>query len=161
METNTLIRPPTLLPLYLRGRAAVPCTCSVLVRRRVTEEINGFDETCDGIRDFYEDQAFYARVCLHQPVLVVNQCWDRYRQHPDSACSAAETTGQTRVARTVFLAWLEAYIEKEKINDAAIWRVLRNAQWQTRHPTLAHLLRIKQRLQWVINDQVNPSRKPA
>jgi glycosyltransferase involved in cell wall biosynthesis len=35
---DTLIRPPALVPLFLERRAAVPWTCSLLVRRQAVEE---------------------------------------------------------------------------------------------------------------------------
>jgi glycosyltransferase involved in cell wall biosynthesis len=124
-ETETLVAPPGLLTRFLLGKAAVPCTCSILVRREFFEKFGGFVESFRGL---YEDQAFYAKVCLRQPVLVANQCWDRYRQRPASACSTAESSGQPRTARITFLTWLEGYMRELGIKDADLWRALRNAQ---------------------------------
>jgi glycosyltransferase involved in cell wall biosynthesis len=152
--TDTLVTPPGLLGRYLRGEAAVPCTCSILVRRKFFDQFGGFVES---FRSLYEDQAFYARVCLHEPVLVATRCWDRYRQHPASACSTAETTGRARAAaraaRINFLEWLETYIREQGIEDAKLWRALRDAQRQTRHPALARLFRSKKRLLGIINEK--------
>lgn len=146
LEANTLATPPGLLARFLRGDAAVPCTCSILVRRNFFEQFGGFVESFRGL---YEDQAFYARVCLHQPVLFANHCWDHYRQHQASACSTAVTTGQSRAARLNFLAWLETYMREQGSRDADLWRALRSAQRQTRYPALARLPKIKRRLQAV------------
>ena len=118
----TLVAPPKLLPLYLRGLAAVPCTCSILIRREIFDEIGGFE---DSFRAMYEDQAFYAKVCLATPILVADVCWDRYRQHPTSMCSVAERTGQERAARLAFLHWLEGYITERRINNHELWAALR------------------------------------
>jgi hypothetical protein len=79
-------------------------------------------------------------------VLVANDCWDRYRQHPASACSTAATTGRSRAARLNFLAWLETYMHEQGSRDASLWGALRSAQWQTRYPALARLPKIKRRL---------------
>jgi glycosyltransferase involved in cell wall biosynthesis len=136
VEPDTLVRPPKLLTLFLR-KANVPCTCSVLLRREIIEATGGFEET---IRRVYTDQAFYAKVCLKAPVFVSGDCWDRYRQHPDSCCSVAKRTGEHHSAQLFYLNWLEAYLSAEGIKNSELWRALRKRQWPYRHPTLHHLL---------------------
>jgi glycosyltransferase involved in cell wall biosynthesis len=151
VETNTLIRPPTLLPLYLRGRAAVPCTCSVLVRRRVTEEINGFDETCDGIRDFYEDQAFYAKICLKFPTVVAETCWDKYRQRSRAGSEDLEKIGYKEyVARKSFLHWLSDYLTQGGVEHAEIRLAIRKELWLLNQPAwLRDAKVIRSQLRWI------------
>lgn len=149
VETNTLIQPPKLLPLYLRGKAAVPCTCSVLVRRRVAQELNGFDVTCDGIRDFYEDQAFYAKVCLETPVVVIGTCWDKYRQHSDRKGND-RITHREHLARKSFLNWLDRYLTERRIENSELRLAIRKEVWLSQTPTWLHNAeKLRSRLRWI------------
>jgi glycosyltransferase involved in cell wall biosynthesis len=129
VETEKLIYPPMLLSLYLRGKAAVPCTCSILVRRRIAAELHGFDETFTGVNNIYEDQTFVAKLCCTTPVVVVNSCWDKYRQQPQSSMAVAQYTGTEVQARKFFLHWLEAYLNRKSITDRQVWQELRRAMW--------------------------------
>jgi len=54
---DTLVQPPTLLGLILRGQSPVPCPCNVLIRREAVEQVGGFEER---FVDLFTDQAFYA-----------------------------------------------------------------------------------------------------
>lgn len=122
LKPNTLIDPPTLLPSFLRGDAAVPCTCSLLVRREVFDDIGGFEAA---FPNMYEDQVFYSKVCLAAPVFVADTCWDRYRQRPESICAVAEKTGQAHTARLIYLRWLEQYVSAQQNEDPEVWKALR------------------------------------
>ena len=135
VQPDTLVRPPKLLTLFLQN-TNVPCTCSVLLRREIIEATGGFEEA---IRRVYTDQAFYAKVCLKAPVFVSDDCWDRYRQHPDSCCSVAKRTGEHHSAQLFYLNWLEAYLSAEGIKNSELWRALRKRQWPYRHPVLNRL----------------------
>lgn len=135
VQTHTLIQPPSLLPLYLRGKAAVPCTCSIMVRRKVAEEVKGFDEACQGIRNFYEDQAFYAKICLITPVLVMNTCWDKYRQRSsDRSAEIERLVNEEHQARRSFLTWLNDYITKRGIESIEIRLAIRKEIWLLQSP---------------------------
>ena len=48
VRPNTLFGPRALLPHFLEGRAAVPCTCGVLVRREAVEAVDGFEAALKG-----------------------------------------------------------------------------------------------------------------
>ncbi|TMA78857.1 MAG: hypothetical protein E6J74_41265 [Deltaproteobacteria bacterium] len=75
----SLIKPPDLIPLFfLTQQAAIPNPSSILARRQIVKEVNGFDEA---LGYYYEDQAFYAKVGLKGSVLATSECWERYRQH--------------------------------------------------------------------------------
>ncbi len=145
VQPNTLVKPPTLLTLFLRGEAATPATCGVLVRREVIEDIGGFEVSFKGM---YEDQAFFAKVCLKTSVFVESGCWDRYRQHPNSCCSVAYNTGQYHYqlphpARRTFLYWLVEYLSEQGVKEAEVWQALEKALWPYRHPSLYYLLKPK------------------
>ncbi len=143
IQPNTLIKPPALLTLFLQGEAEPPGTCGVLVRRKVIEEVGGFEEA---VRDMYEDQAFFAKVCLKATVFVESGCWDRYRQHLESCCSIANDKGQyhhelPHPAHRTFLNWLTEYLSEQGIKDVQVWKALQKALWPYRYPVLYYLLR--------------------
>lgn len=122
VQPNTLVMPPKLLTLFLAGKAETPATCGVLLRRKVIESVGGFEVT---FRGMYEDQAFFAKICLSLPVFVESGCWDKYRQHPDSCCYIAEKTGQyhpenLNSAHLIFLNWVAEYLSQKEIGDTEI-----------------------------------------
>jgi glycosyltransferase involved in cell wall biosynthesis len=133
---NALIHPPDLLTLFLQDRAAVPS--DILVRRHIVDQVGGFEER---FRILYEDQVFYAKVCLAAPVFAADTCWYRYRQHEDSSCARAMTTGEYFAARPVFLDWLEGYLNDQGVEDPALCQALHREQWPYRHPAAYRLLR--------------------
>ena len=143
VQPNTLIEPPTLLILFLGRKALTPATCGVLVRRKIVERIGGFEEDFRGL---YEDQAFFYKLCLQEPVFVSGECWDRYRQHPDSHCVVAKRAGEfnykePHAAHLALLTWLAEYLSKREIKDTEVLRALRKSQWPYHHQTLDLLLR--------------------
>ena len=154
IQAARLVQPPALLPLFLRGKVTVPAPCSLLVRREMLEQIGGFE---DRFRGLYEDQAFYAKICLAAPVLVTAECWDRYRQHPDSSCAVAEAEGRAHSARRVFLEWLAGYLSEQGVEDASIWRALWISRWRNRHPRADRLADWSSRLARRIQRRLEPS----
>jgi glycosyltransferase involved in cell wall biosynthesis len=144
VHPNTLVQPPTLLPLFLRGAALAPCPSSVLLRREAVTAIGGFEDRFQGL---YEDRSFFDKVCLKSPVFVAGDCWDRYRQHPVSLCSVSERVGRRDLARLVYLRWLETYLSAQEVTDAEVWQALRSKQRQHRYSTLSRLLVLAKRCQ--------------
>ncbi len=123
--------PASLLPLFLSGKTVVPCTCSLLIRRSIFDKIGGFEKNFPGM---YEDQVFYAKVCLEVPVYVSQDCLDWYRQHPLSISSAHEMASQARETRRAFLEWLQDYLIIRQIQDQKVWAALRRELWVLRLP---------------------------
>jgi glycosyltransferase involved in cell wall biosynthesis len=129
VEPDTLVNPPRLVTLFLRREAETPGTCSALMRRKLVDDVGGFEESFPGL---YEDQAFFYKVCLEVPVFVESGCWDRYRKHPDSACLVAEADGrydphQPHSSQAIFLNWLVTYLAGRNVDDPHIHRALREA----------------------------------
>lgn len=136
---DTLVQPPTLLTLFLQGKAETPGTCSLLMRRAAVAAVNGFE---NAFRNIYEDQVFLYKMCLKTPVFVESGCWDRYRQHAGSCCHIAMTTGEYRPfsgldsSRLKLLSWLETYLIEQEIQDAKIWQAVQKQLWPYQHPAL-------------------------
>lgn len=120
-----------LLERYVAGRASVPCTCSILVRRDLIESVGGFE---DGFRQRYTDQAFYSKLFLAGTVLPIDGCWAKYRQHPGSSTGTARRERRAREARQVFLTWLEDYLRGIPSAPPALRRTIRRELWRCRHP---------------------------
>lgn len=134
---NTVVRPPELLPPYLRQEITTPCTCSVLVRRAAIERVGGFEAS---FRYIYTDQVLYTKLCLHSPVLVTDGCWDKYRQHPDSSCAIVQKNGRPRAEREAYLIWVREYLSQRAITDPDVWQALDEELWPYRHPIAYRLL---------------------
>jgi glycosyltransferase involved in cell wall biosynthesis len=144
LPTDTIIQPPGLLPLFLSGKAAVPCICSILVKKEVLDRVGGFEES---FRSLYEDQVIYVKICLNEPVFISEGCWEKYRQYPDSVRSSTSNNHQAHAARALFLNWLENYIGERRISNPQIWQALRQEQWRIQHPFWARIERSALRLE--------------
>lgn len=123
---NTVFDPPELLPLLLEGKAEVPCTCSILVRKEIAHKIGGFEES---FRGMYEDQAFYAKICLSTTVLAIDDCLAWYRQHPKSHSAVVVRSGELISAQYSFLKWLESYCTNSNIVDTTVLETIRRKLW--------------------------------
>jgi glycosyltransferase involved in cell wall biosynthesis len=136
VPAETLVQPPTLLPRFLRNKAAVPS--GFLVRRTAVEQVGGFE---NAFRGEYEDQAFCAKICLEFAVFASGHCWYRYRQHPDSCVAVALKTGRSRAARLFFLRWLVAYVRTHNVRNPAVWWAVWYERWRWAHTTQYRLSR--------------------
>lgn len=150
VKPDTLIQPPNLVPLFLRAKAETPGTCAVLIKKEVVEAVGGHEES---FRSMYEDQAFFAKICLKYPVFIESGCWDKYRQHPDSTCYVAERTGEYHITDITFsyatyLNWLEKYLVQEKLVNTSVWQALQRVLFFVRHPLIYHYYRRIRRIIW-------------
>jgi glycosyltransferase involved in cell wall biosynthesis len=136
-------------PFFLTQSASIPTPTNILVRRETVEELGGFEES---FRGMYEDQAFYAKVCLAASIIVSDECWDHYRQHPESISTVAAKNGQDIKARLFFLDWLAGYIESKGFQGTDLWHTLRRVTISYRYPILHLLLKGGQFLMKRIKD---------
>jgi len=136
VERTSVIEPPSLLVKCLMGEAAVPCTCSIILRRDAIERAGGFEDRFTGM---FDDQAFYAKVMLNEPVLVATERWDKYRRHPTSLYSTAKRAGTVRADRLAYLAWLRDYLNSLHLTSTVADDAVRRAAWITRYPRFARL----------------------
>jgi len=126
VQPNTLFEPPALLTLLFPfGTAPAPAVSNFLLRREVIERVGDFEEAFAGM---FQDQVFFSKVYLKEPVFVAAECWSKYRQHPDSCFSVWERTGQLHSSRLSYFNWLEKYLSEQGVKDTEIWKLLREEQ---------------------------------
>lgn len=142
IASGTVVDPPRFLPLFLRGRVAVPCPSAVAARRAAVERVGGFVETAPRPN---EDQFFFAKMGLHFPVLVSDRCWALYRQHRGSV-SDPVSIAERRENRKTYLNWLEAYTLAQGIQDRSVRLAISRELWNLRHPGPARVIRTGRRL---------------
>ena len=155
---NTVITPPELLVRFVHSTSRTPCPSNVMVRRAAADRVGGFEDSFPGM---YEDQVFFAKLCLQFPVFVSNNTWDKYRIHPDSCCTQAKVADQSATAQRKYLNWLDGYLstqdaphdvrdavksELAKLNPSLFQRVLRRARVVRRrlapHGVILHYHRV-------------------
>ena len=142
VQPHTLFNPPKLLLKFLSFGDVAPCICAIMVRRQTVINAGGFEEN---IQHMYEDQVLLAKICLESYVYVEDGCWERYRQHQNSSSNMAIKDGNyhpvwPNVARLNFLVWLATYIDRKKIQDATLRRILQKELWLYRHPIIHRLI---------------------
>jgi glycosyltransferase involved in cell wall biosynthesis len=130
VRSDKVYKPPSLLPLLLRGRVQVPCMGSILVRRHAIEAIGGFESFFTGM---YEDQVFYSKLCLRTAIYVSTKCLDKYRQHPESMCARAADGGQLYTSRLMYLDWLRDYVSQQDLSTDTVTHAMHKELWRCSH----------------------------
>lgn len=148
IQSETLIKPPSMFNYHVKHQALTPTTCSILLRSKVIQEIGAFDES---FQLLCEDSVFFAKVFLKTTVIIESSCWDRYRQHSDSSIHVAIRKGQyhnskPNPAALEYWKWIERYMEEQKVIDPATWQALQEQLWRYRHPFLTKLLRLLRKI---------------
>lgn len=146
VKGGSLVPPSLPLLFYLKDEQIYPCTCSVLIRHEVFEEIGTFEES---FQNANEDMVFYTKIFLKASVFISDQCWDRYRINPDSYWvnywkriregSWFPHLNQPHPERQKYLQWLMSYLDKEGIDDPVIWKAIGKAFWPYKYPELYNL----------------------
>ena len=144
IKPNTLVKSPTLLKLFLKGKGNTPATCGVLMRRELCNYVGGFEESFPGM---FEDQAFFYKVALNANVYVESDYWDKYRQHSNSSCHIAAAQGHYNTlypnkAQLKFLNWVEKYLSEQNVDDIEIWQAFQKALWPYKYKKLYHSLQL-------------------
>lgn len=114
--------------LYPFTEAASPAPSGFLIKRNVFEKIGGFEETFHGVYELYEDQAFLAKMYLHEAIHIAGSANVMYRKREGSMCSAANDISKYNTVRAFFFDWLESYMDKYQLQDKHICRLLENVK---------------------------------
>ncbi len=118
LVAGRVYHPPELFTLlYPVGHRPAPCICSLLTRLDVIRRVGGFEEAFTG---FYEDQAFLTKIYLHTPVLVVDDCLDRYRIHAASCSAVVADAGTYARYRQQYFDWLAHYLATSDSIEAPV-----------------------------------------
>lgn len=152
IQPNRLVQPPHLFKLLLQNCYQTPTTCNALMRRSIFDNIGQFEEP---FRTMYEDQVFFSKVTLNVPTYISDQCWAKYRQHPQS-CSAMHETQAYFKSREPFLTWLGQYLKTQTIQDGDLLRQFRWELWQCHHPRLAILI---QKIRFTLHRLLGPFKR--
>jgi glycosyltransferase involved in cell wall biosynthesis len=135
---NTLFAPGQLLPIvYPFGAGSAPSMNTVIVRSDLVRKIGGW---VNSFRLAYTDQAFLVKCYVHGSTYVASNCWDMYRQRPDSSSQTALAGRGYQEIRSKFLLWFEGYLRECGLEDSETARLLRQAMWVHRHPMLVRAL---------------------
>jgi glycosyltransferase involved in cell wall biosynthesis len=137
---NTSILPPTLVPFMLgkAQRGGTPLPSCIMIRRDTCIRLGGFEEAFRGL---FEDMVFAAKVLLAEPVWISDECWLKYRQHP-AAASGSPDRRRYVAALVAYFNWLEDYLVRQKVEDAATWEIVRRKLFPYRHPLRYRLLQL-------------------
>jgi glycosyltransferase involved in cell wall biosynthesis len=137
-----IYEPPQLVKkLYPLGSGAAPCPCSIVVKTSALKKIKGFEESFTGISQVYEDQAFLIKIYLFEKVYISSACNNLYRQRKGSVMSVTKEQKNFLAARYFFLKWLENYLEREKISDPEIEKLMRKAHLPYKYPFTFKVIR--------------------
>ncbi|RKT47403.1 glycosyltransferase [Thiocapsa rosea] len=148
IQTDTLVRPPTLVPILLGGAGAVPCICSFVAKRSLMDRIGGFDHA---IGRLYEDQVLLAKLFCIGTVWVQSGYLERYRQREDSCWHRSMYSGEDKKSRIAFLRWLDHYLATSTKTDPRIRRLTRERFLTLQRPRYAALRRRLLRLAAPLN----------
>ena len=99
--SGRLLPPPGTLETSLCDSTAVPL--GPLIRTDAARAFGGYSEAFPGM---HEDQAFFARLMLHGPIVLVDEVLHLYRQHEESCVARTHHQGRDKLARRRFLRWL-------------------------------------------------------
>ena len=140
LDDEVVLEAPSVLRQFLVTRGGcLPGICSLLIRRDSYERTGGFEPAFRGL---YEDQVFLSKMAATEPVVVIADVLDHYRQHSESCCYRSMARGEYDMeglhpARGRYLAWLRLYLRSAGVRDAVIDRQVARQLLPHRVPFLA------------------------
>lgn len=119
--------PQLILNLYPLKKGATPCPSSLLIKKETVLKVGGFEESFNKKYSLYEDQAFFFKIYLNEPVFVSSACNNYYRLRPGSLMAVAKNKEQYRQVQYFFFRWAKAYLKNSKDNYPEIDQALAKA----------------------------------
>ena len=136
---NRTYEPPEFLKLTLSEQITPPIPTDFIFRKESICNLGGFEESFIGAMSMFEDQAFLVKVYANLPVYVSDECWDRYRIHPDQHCAKVMRSGKKPDTEHFFLSWVSEYLEFQGSTDLEIKAIINRRMWPYNHPVRALL----------------------
>jgi hypothetical protein len=89
-----------------------------------------------------------VKAYLEARIFVSSECWDRYRQYPDSLSSEGVDPNKDQAAHKMFLEWLTDYLSERGCRNTGIWRALKFEKILRRHWSVGRSIKRVQRFFW-------------
>ena len=129
--------PPQLAEmLYPLSDGAAPCPSGIIVKKSVFDKHGGFESHFTGKYQLYEDQAFFIKIYLNEPVYISSMCNNKYRQREGSLVQKVRHEGNYAIVRKYFLDWLHQYLRQNNIVYKNVDRLLTRALEPYHQPLL-------------------------
>ena len=125
---------PELLTILLRRPDSAPWPTSLLVTREAM--LHALPEP--DFPDLYEDQVWYAKLCLAHTGVASGACLARYRRHSQSTDTVGVRAGREPETRVRFLEWLERFLDSERVHEEALRQALAEALRDARAVAASH-----------------------
>jgi len=146
VQADRIYNPPDLLKLTLTEQITPPIPTDFMFRKDCISNLGGFEESFIGALSMFEDQAFLVKVFSTLRVFVSDECWDRYRIHPDQHCAKVMRSGKKPQTELFFLSWVSEYLGFQGTQDVEIEAIINRRMRPYSHPLLALLKRIWNRV---------------
>lgn len=122
--------------LYPLSNGAAPCPSGMIIKKSAFDKHEGFESHFKGKYQLYEDQAFFAKIYLNEPVYISSMCNNKYRQREGSLVQKVTQEGNYAVVRKYYLDWLQKYMTENNIRYKNVERLLKKALEPYNHPTI-------------------------
>jgi glycosyltransferase involved in cell wall biosynthesis len=118
LTSDIVYKPPSLLKLiFPLGKANAPCPSVLLLTKNILKKIGGFEQAFTGLYQYYEDQAFLSKLYLNALIYPAENCWIKYRIHPDSCSSRVKKLGEHNRVKLHYFYWLKRYFYDNGFNE--------------------------------------------
>ena len=149
-QGDRIYNPPDLLKLTLSEEITPPIPTDFMFRKDCISNLGGFEESFIGALSMFEDQAFLVKVFSTLSVFVSDECWDRYRIHPDQHCARVIRSGKKPETERFFLSWVSEYLSFQGTQDPEIEAIIKRRMWPYRHPILGQLKHVMDKAKRVV-----------
>lgn len=145
VTANRVYTPPVLLKLTLSEQISRPIPTDFMFRKESICNLGCFEESFIGALSMFEDHAFLVKVYAALPVFVSDECWDRWRIHPEQHCAKVIQAGKKPQTEYFFLSWVTEYLEIQGVMDEELREIIQRRVWPHQHPSLHRIKRLGQR----------------
>lgn len=121
LEIGRLYQPPDLLVQNLISGGRKPQTNCMILKSEFAKTVGLFEEKH---RYAWEDQVVWAKLSLNGKIYVMDAILAKYRQHPASTCAIESLNGEDIPSMSIYLDWLEIYLNKQNVKNKDVWKAL-------------------------------------